>query len=585
MWRLATIADAARTGAAAGASRSALLIRCAPHIPSFLSPLSHTIGGVRHGSSSTQSHRASHASHRASGSTYRKPKGREGDKNPWHQKEGMPEIPTFAEARLPPHIRRKLAAAARVKASHNSGATSAAASLIDFEVVDDTVQRIRGKDSKRPDIKRAKSPLHRALKLEAARAQAARNKQAAEADALDWDPSEQLAAESEADSFVALQSMRDEISLQREIMQEDMKQQGLSDADTAKALEEFDAEAAQALARADEISLQRKLMVQEMKQQGLSEADTAKALEEFDAEAAQAMADAEATQSSFAGVDAGSADATPDASAPPKRQSRPRKKTAPAPPTFGVQTLLAFLAEYDFAVQLPEKSAAATKGRKKRSPSAATDLVATDPSASSDPDPSSRESLLRNPLNQSVLVYDVASRFSFADFIVVVKTNSARQMRHVAEASYKMVRQDDSEEQRESTRQRRGDRRWRIVCSFAHHGVTCLTVSPPFPCLSSVPFPERLSLQSPRVESRGSWSRRLDVVGRRSRVGVLLQHHPCHHFASGHGRAIRDELRCQRDQCELAKRRGCSGEPEYRHGIHCCCSGAIQSCETTSFHV
>lgn len=468
MWRLATLAAAARSSATALAIRSAnavadpALRASASALPSFLSPPL-----ARHGSSFSQSPRASRASSRASGNTYRKPKGREGDKNPWHQKESMPDIPTFAEARLPPHIRRKLAAAARVKASHNSAA-GAGSALIDFEVVDDEVQRIKGKDSRRPEIKRTKSPLHRAIKLEAARAQALRNKQAADASALEWDPSEQEAAESEADSFVALQSLREEIALQREIMVADMQQQGLSEEDAAKALQEFDAEAAQAIE---------------------------------DAEAANLAADAspESTDSTDAAAEA---DAT--TAAPAKRTRKPREKKAPAPPTFGVQTLLSFLAEYDFAVQLPDTPAAAatSRGRKKRSAaaSASTDLVASSAPASSDADPSSRESLLRNPLNQSVLVYDVASRFSFADFIVVVKTNSARQMRHIAEASYKMVREDGSGERGNARVTNRDEK---IEASCADESIfplcsppltSCLSVSLcPFP-LSSVPFPERLSL-------------------------------------------------------------------------------------------
>lgn len=354
---------------------------------------------VRWGSGGSQSSHAGRASSRASGSTYRKPKGRQGDKNPFHVKESMPELPRFSDARLPAHIRRKLRAEAEGAGAGAGGRRKAKDnSVVDFEVQDAAVVRVKGKDSKRPKLTRVKTPLHRALRLKAAQEQAARN---AQGGGVPWAADEQAAAEREAERFVEAQLLEEEAAVERAALQARLDEEGTPAAEALATLAAFDKQAAEAV------------------QQALAESDAAYA-QAMDEAADEADADADAETGA-------AADKPATAAAAKKRAARKQSKAAA--PAFGIQTVLKFLKEYDFSVQLPPK--------KKRA-------GAAEEGAPEDAADAAHRAALSNPLNQSLLVYDVATRFHFSDYLVVVKASSARQMRHLAESTYKMARALDA---------------------------------------------------------------------------------------------------------------------------------------------
>jgi len=347
----------------------------------------------------SQGSHADRAANRASGSTYRKPKGREGVKNPWHQKEPLPDnLPRFSDARLPAVVRRARKLEEQ-RAAQRGSASDNRASLVDFEVQDGAVVRIKGRDGKRAKVQRVKTPLHKALKLQAAKELAERQARGEDTSGIEWPESEQLQAERAAERFLEQQMLEEQVASERAALQErmDAAEPSMTAEAQLAALADFDTQAVQAV------------------KQALQESDAAFA-EELQAimEHQQQGEDGE------------------EGAAKPKRAKRTgsaKKAAANATPEFGVQTVLKFLKEYDFAVQLPAKKKRGSSGE-------------SDPALS--PAESARAELLTNPLNQSVLVYDVASRFVFADYLVVVKAQSARQMRHLAESCLKMARALDA---------------------------------------------------------------------------------------------------------------------------------------------
>lgn len=127
----------------------------------------------------------------------------------------------------------------------------------------------------------------------------------------------------------------------------------------------------------------------------------------------------------------------------------PTSPPLPPPPPkplshFGIQVLLRFLREHGISVQVAAKAKRRTKKTSTaESIDSSTQLPSdTSPTVSAiEPDAPSTPPISTNPLDQDLIVYDVASRFHFSDFIVVVKTQSARQMRFLAESTYKMARE------------------------------------------------------------------------------------------------------------------------------------------------
>lgn len=123
-----------------------------------------------------------------------------------------------------------------------------------------------------------------------------------------------------------------------------------------------------------------------------------------------------------------------------ERKARELKKV----PKFGIQTVLKFLKEFDIVVHPTTTTSTSSKTNKKTKDDS-------------------------NPLDQDILVYDVITRFNFADYIVAVKAQSSRQMRHLAESCYKMARSLNacSSNPRTLSMEGRGREDWMLVdCGF-----------------------------------------------------------------------------------------------------------------------